>query len=870
METETMTRSNFRTTPVLSALSVVPVFLLGLLLAGAPAVAEVDSYRTPSKPLHDLATAPPSPWVYVTPDRESLLVFEWNLLKRLEELARPELGLAGEKISPTTRGPSRQTPFTGVSIQSIAHGVVRSVTGLPEDAALTRLGWAPGGRHVAMLHTRTDGIELWVLDLETAEARRLAGGTPETELVQTHDVRPQWLDAETVVVTLVPEDQEPPPTAPRVASAPVAQETTGEESATRTYTNLLENAHDEALFEHYFTGQMAFVSLDGTIRRVGDPAIYWDFEPSPDGRFLLVKTLHPPWSYQERIERFPRRVEIWNRAGEVVETLMDRPLQDAIPNAFGSVAKGPRDFQWRDDADATLLWAVAQDEGDAREEAEIRDRLYQQEVPREGEPKVLLDLPLRLGGVIAGDGERMIVTSWWWRTRHTQSWIVAPDAEDPSPVLVDDRPFRDAYADPGDPLLVRDERGRTVLLEIGDDFFLAGAGASPDGERPFLDRVVALGDEVETGVETRVETQRLFRSQPPHYERVETILDEDGELLLTRRESKDEPPNYFIRHLESGEIRRITSFPHPTPQLRGVQKELIHYQREDGVDLTATLYLPAGYDAERDGPLPTLFWAYPIDYQSAELASQVTGSPHTFDRVWPTNSLMWLAAGYAVLDDPKMPIVGGEGEEGEEVEPNDTFVEQLVSSAEAAVEEMVRRGVSERGRIAIGGHSYGAFMTANLLAHSDLFATGIARSGAYNRTLTPFGFQAEERTLWEAPELYFAMSPFMHADKVNEPLLMIHGREDENSGTYPLQSERMFEALKGHGAVARLVMLPHEGHGYRAEESILHMLWETETWMERYLSGDLRVETPGGDVEEAETPEASETQEDAGESGSGR
>ncbi len=310
------------------------------------------------------------------------------------------------------------------------------------------------------------------------------------------------------------------------------------------------------------------------------------------------------------------------------------------------------------------------------------------------------------------------------------------------------------------------------------------------------------------------------------------MLDEEGRYLLTRRETPDDPPNYFIRDLEGGEPRQITSFPHPTPELIGVQKELVRFEREDGVMLTGTLYLPPGYDAANDGPLPTLMWAYPTEYKSADAAGQVTDSPYRFVRVGWWSPLVWLTQGYAVLDDPSMPIIG----EGE-VEPNDTYIEQLVASAEAAVDFVVERGVGDRDRIAIGGHSYGAFMTANLLAHSDLFAAGIARSGAYNRTLTPFGFQAEERTYWDAPEIYYTMSPFMHADKINEPMLMIHGEMDNNSGTFPIQSERMYNAMKALGGTTRLVMLPYESHGYRARESILHMFWESEQWLDTYVKG---------------------------------
>jgi dipeptidyl aminopeptidase/acylaminoacyl peptidase len=428
-----------------------------------------------------------------------------------------------------------------------------------------------------------------------------------------------------------------------------------------------------------------------------------------------------------------------------------------------------------------------------------------------------------------GTDEIALVSSWWWQTRGTKTWITSPGDPAAAPELLWDRSWQDRYSDPGEPVMRRDERGQRVLRIDGTTVYLTGSGASEEGDRPFFDTL---------DLATK-ETARHFRSEAPYYERPWLPLDDTGRLVLTRREAVEEVPNYFVRNLDTGDMRQLTSFPHPSPQLKGLTKELVKYERADGVPLTATLYLPPGYDAEKDGPLPCLMWAYPTEYKSADDAGQVRDSPYRFDRVGYWSPLLFLTQGYCVLDDPSMPIVG----EGD-VEPNDTFREQLVASAEAAVEYVVGRGVARRDAIAIGGHSYGAFMTANLLAHSDLFATGIARSGAYNRTLTPFGFQSEERTLWEAPEIYFGMSPFMHAEKVNEPILLIHGDSDNNSGTYPMQSERYYSALKGQGATVRLVMLPHESHGYRARESILHMLWEQEEWLDRYLKKGARTEEP--------------------------
>jgi len=455
-----------------------------------------------------------------------------------------------------------------------------------------------------------------------------------------------------------------------------------------------------------------------------------------------------------------------------------------------------------------------------REPRRVRDTLHLLAAPFEGEPTLLASLGLRFQGVRWGRDDLALVSERWRRTRRTRTWIVEPAAPGTEARVLFDRSYEDQYGDPGTPVMHPTASGTSVLL-VGEDgsLFLQGSGASPEGNRPFVDAL-----RPDTG-----ETRRLWRSEAPYYELPVELLDASGHTLLTRRESREAPPNYYVRDLGDGRLRRLTDFPHPAPSLAGAHRELIRYERDDGVQLTATLNLPPGYSPEQ-GPLPTLVWAYPREYKTAAAAAQVRDSPHRFFRFYWGTPLYWLTQGYAVLERPTMPIIG----EGD-AEPNDSFVQQLVGSARAAVEEVVKRGVADPRRMAIGGHSYGAFMTANLLAHSDLFRAGIARSGAYNRTLTPFGFQAEKRTYWQAPEVYFAMSPFMHVPKIDEPILLIHGAADNNSGTFPIQSERLYHALKGNGGTARLVMLPHESHGYRARESLMHMYWEMHEWLERYV-----------------------------------
>jgi dipeptidyl aminopeptidase/acylaminoacyl peptidase len=282
-----------------------------------------------------------------------------------------------------------------------------------------------------------------------------------------------------------------------------------------------------------------------------------------------------------------------------------------------------------------------------------------------------------------------------------------------------------------------------------------------------------------------------------------------------------------LRDLAAKTDVALTDFKDPTPQIRGIKKQIVKYQRKDGVPLSATLYLPENYvEGTR---LPLLVWAYPLEFNDASTAGQVSANPSEFTRISGLSHLTLLTQGYAIMDDATMPVIG------DPETMNDTFIEQIVDAAQAAIDKAVEMGVADGSRVGVGGHSYGAFMTANLLAHSNLFRAGIARSGAYNRTLTPFGFQSERRPLWEAKDVYANVSPFMYADKIKTPILFVHGENDNNPGTFPIQSQRMFQAVKGNGGTTRLVMLPYESHGYRARQSVLHTQFEMIQWLNRFV-----------------------------------
>jgi dipeptidyl aminopeptidase/acylaminoacyl peptidase len=799
-------------------------FLAVLLLCAASASAQPEplSYQIPPPELASLVDAPRTPSVSLSPDRSMMAFFEQPGVPDIAVLAQSELGLAGIRVNPATSGPSRASASTGLAFRATeASGDPQPVTGLPADAQIRNARWSPDGAYVAFTLDHPDRVELWVADVAARTARVWMDDLAVSDAAPGPTFA--WMpDSRSVVVRAVPRDRGAMPTQALIPSGPIVREASGEAAAARTYQDLLQSPHDEALFDHFMTSQLVAIGLDGAMRTVGEPGVVTDLAPAPDGSYLLVETLTRPYSYLVPASRFPTTTRIHDaRTGAVAHTVAELPLAERIPIAFGSTREGRRSIGWRADAPATLFWAEAQDGGDAGAPADVRDRLFLHAAPWTGAPTAWSDLGLRYSGLTWGDDETAMVSEYEWQSRTLRTYRVQPGNPDAAPQLLFERSSEDRYADPGSPMTRPNDAGYSVLLLDDGAVFLEGQGASPEGNRPFVRRFDLSSQQ----------TTELFRSSAPFYESPVAFLDV-GERLLTRRETVTEPPNYFARDLSSGETTALTTFPHPYPELADLQKETIEYTRADGVPLSATLYLPAGYDAERDGPLPTFVWAYPREFKDAAAAGQRSDSPYQFTYVSYWGAVPMATRGYAVLDDAAFPIIG----EGDD-EPNDTFVEQLVMNAQAVIDEGVRRGVTDPERVAVGGHSYGAFMTANLLAHSDLFRTGIARSGAYNRTLTPFGFQREERTYWQDPDLYNRMSPFMNASKINEPILLIHGQADNNPGTFTLQSERLYGALKGLGTDVRMVLLPAESHGYRARQSLLHMLWEQDRWLEQHLKG---------------------------------
>jgi dipeptidyl aminopeptidase/acylaminoacyl peptidase len=799
-----------------------------LLIKGQDAL----KYQLPPAEIVKIVDAAPTPSVSISPDKTNILLIERPGNITIAELSAEEFRIAGLRIDPAISGPSRQTYNKGFKVMNIDGTNIREISGLPSDPKFGFPVWSVDGKKFAFTNTRDNTIELWVCDVMSLKAQKIDEG-----INMVFGGAVNWLsDNKSIIYYISDPGRGKRPVRSNVPDGPVVQENLGKQGQAATYQDLLKDPVDEMIFEFFAKSQLMLWDGAGTVK-LGKPGMITDVTPSPDGKYFMITRINKPFSYIVPYSDFPSVTEIWDLRGNNIRTLIEEPLMENRPRGYDVVLPGPRGYNWRADKPATVYWVEALDGGDYKKEMKFHDQVFMLTAPFAGDPVKFISTEMRFSGITWGSDSYAIISEGLSRTRVRVTSSFIPADPQNSKKKIFENNSDDRYGNPGRFMTESNSFGRSVLLftDKGKSLFLSGTGASPEGDRPFIDKYDIATSKI----------TRLWRSEAPYYETISSAADfargrggESGSpfidvakgLIITSRQSVTEVPNYFIRNLKTGKLTKVTKFENPYPQLTGVKKELVKYKRKDGIDLSFTLYLPAGYTKEKDGQLPTLLWAYPAEFNDAAAAGQVSGSPYTFTRVSPASVLVYVTQGYAILMDAAFPIVGVAGKE-----PNDTFIEQLTENAEAAINKAVEMGVTDPKRVAVSGHSYGAFMTANLLAHTRLFAAGIAESGAYNRTLTPFGFQNERRNYWEAPEIYNGMSPFMYADKVKDPLMLIHGLADNNSGTFPIQSERFYAALKGFGATARLVFLPNESHGYAARETILHKHWEVLNWMNKYV-----------------------------------
>ena len=778
------------------------------------------TYQKPSKEILDLVDVSRAPSVLMDENKNFMVMITRDSYGSIDDLSQKELRLGGLRIDPKTNIGSRVTYFNNVQIKSLntKNAKIIQVKGLPANPKLTNFKWSPKQKKIALTNTSANGVEVWILDIGTATATQLTDNNINANI---GDVIHWFSDGNSLLVKTVSENRKDLiNTETAVPSGPTISVNDGKKAQNRTYQDLLSNKSDEHNFEQLALSEIYKVNLDGSSEKWLGENIYTTIGFSPDGNYVMVETVEKPFSYLVPYYRFPSKTTIYRKDGKKVETVLEVPLIEDLPQGFMAVREGKRNFSWRNDKPSTLIYTKALDGGDPQIEVPFRDEVFEMGSPFDGNERSLIKTINRMSRIQWANNSIAIVSDYWIDTRNTKSYIFNPSDASIEPKIISDRSYQDKYSDPGSFVTKNNSMGRSVLALENDNAYLLGDGYTEKGQFPFLDEMNL----------NNLETKRIYQSK--YTDKIENLQDYDIEnnQLLVRIESPTEYPNYSFRRIKGDKLEQITFFENPFVSIQNVHKEVINYKREDGLDLSGTLYLPIGYDMKSKEKMPMIIWAYPTEYKDKSNAGQSTQNPNKFTYPYYGSMVYWVTKGYVVLDNASFPIVG----EGD-AEPNDTYIGQLVANGKAAIDAVDSLGYIDRNKVAVGGHSYGAFMVANLLTHCDLFAAGIARSGADNRTLTPFGFQSEQRNYWEAPVVYNTMSPFMNADKMKHPLLLIHGAADNNSGTYPMQSERYFNALKGLGATVRLVILPKESHGYKAKESVLHLLWEQDQWLDKYV-----------------------------------
>jgi dipeptidyl aminopeptidase/acylaminoacyl peptidase len=791
------------------------LLLLLLIVPSISAFSQTGlSYKLPPKEIADLLLAKQTPNVSVDDKGNWMLFTESNSYPSVAELAESELRIAGLRIDPNNFGPTRQNFINNIWLKNISSGKEYKISGLPLTLMAGNVTWSPDDKKIAFTQTNNNRVDLYVVDIASQKAVKMNKQPLNVVLGGSY----QWYDNNTLLYKMALKPASAAPRKPLMPAGPAVQENLGKVAPSRTYEDLIKSPYDEQLFEFYATAQLV-KNINGVESKIGQPAIYGSINVSPDKKYLLLRAIKNPFSYLVPAFGFPAVVVVIDMNGKLIKQLADLPSAELAPTGFDNVQNVPRGFDWRDDEPATVYWAQPLDSGMIKNKMQYHDVVYESPAPFTGQPKELFKTEMRYRGLQWGNSTLALVTEGL-----TGKQITRTNRYNSSTGQLEklwERNTTDAYSNPGFPFTEKNKFGRDVILIGKDDDIVMNnpIGASPKGDLPFI----ALFK-----LDTK-QNKIVWHSDEDHFETAVKLIG-DG-IFISRRESEKETPNYYIRDIHGNTLLPITNFTDPYPQLQGVSKQKIKYKRADGVDLTGDLYLPKAYDAKRDGKLPVFIWAYPAEYNSAADAAQVRGSQHRFTLINWGSPVFWVTQGYAVLNNAEMPIVSPDKDK----KPNDNFIDQLRMNAEAAINALDSMGVGDRNRVAVGGHSYGAFMTANLLAHTNLFKAGIARSGAYNRSLTPFGFQNEDRTYWDDPQLYFDMSPFSFANKIKTPLLLIHGEMDDNPGTFPIQSERMFNAVKGFGGTVRYVVLPYEAHGYRGKENLLHMLYEMNSWMDKYV-----------------------------------
>jgi dipeptidyl aminopeptidase/acylaminoacyl peptidase len=779
---------------------------------------DVSGYQLPPKVIADMLLAPLSPMVQVDSKLNFMVQLQRSQYPTVEELGQPEVKIAGLRINPNNFSPTRQSFIKNISIENLKTHVKLSIKGIPTALSALNPTWNPSETKMAFFQVEATHVDVYIIDMVSSSCKKI--NTLAANLVLGSSL--YWQNDNTLWYKVNVHTAAQLTKKPITPKGPTIQENLGKVSPSVTYQDMIKSPYDEYLFGFFATTQLVS-NTNGVETKIGKPAIYSTYSLSPDKKYLLTRTLNTPFSYLVPAYYFASTVSVYDIKGNLVKELAQLSSGETTPSGYDNTQNAPRGFDWKDDEAAVITYAMPLDSGLIRKKLPFHDAVFALSAPFSGQAKELFKTISRYSGTTWGNN-RVAIVSEQLRSKQTYRMSIYNASANTISTLMEGN-STDLYHYPGQPITVKNVFGQQVIAFTSDGQSILMnniTGSSPKGDLPYISAV---------NIATK-QSQILWRCAEDRFEYVSDVLDAQNGLILTRSETEKQAPNYFVKNINDPSFQlALTHFGNPYPALEGVSKEKIKYNRKDGVELTGDLYLPKGYSREKDGPLPVLLWAYPREFSNAADASQVRGNAHKFTTLSWGSPVFYVTQGYAILDNAEMPIVASSPDK----KPNDDFVNQLQLNAEAAIDKLSAMGVGDRKRVAVGGHSYGAFMTANLLAHTNLFKAGIARSGAYNRTFTPFGFQNEERTFWQAPQLYLAMSPFAFADKIKTPILLTHGEMDDNTGTYPINSERLYAALKGHGATVRFVYLPYEAHGYKGKENLLHLLWEQGQWLDKYV-----------------------------------
>lgn len=757
----------------------------------------------------------------LSPDKRKVVVLESSNSPGSTEYGKQFYHLAGIKFDAETHLPSNLRSYSAVSFQEIGKGETIKVNGLPEQTPILDIVWSPDSRYVAIVMLEKSGASLWLVDTDTQLCKRLLDRRLALPLVGEEFLR--WHGASKYLIcTIITSEKGGMPNLEENSKKPVIFENLeGRSVPRRAYQGLLTSEYDENLFDYLATGQLISVNLSGDIVKIGEPDILLDYDISPNGDYLMAHFVRKPYSYSYTVHRFPSILKIFNINSPLVQEKKQLRLDNVIrPQGRDAAYNVPRGFKWRTDQDASLIWIEAMDEGNPKTSVEFRDKVMEWKAPFDESPKVLTMLGDRFDQAYWINDTLAIFVEKWWEERRKRWLLVDPQQA----ILIDTLAVfsSESYLDNlGKPIWESDSGKRKLLYRDNSIFLSRYTYDSIDGSQPVLEKWSV----------TDSTFRRLWQSTPPFYESIVGWGDDyNAKKIIVSRQGTNTPDHLVMIDLDSLKEINLTDPERTFKEAEGfIIKKTLIYHREDGVKLKATLYYHKD-SLEKKGKLPGLVYAYPIDHIDKDKAGEIFQSPYFYSGYTSLQKTLALE-GIAILDYASFPVVAAK----EGAFPNDNYLYQIEQNADAIVDAAFESGVVDTTRMAIMGHSYGAFMVANLLTHTNIFKTGIALSGAYNRSLTPFGFQREYRTYWDIQELYHQISPFQHADKLKHPILLVHGEEDDNAGTDYQQSVNYYVALKGLGKQVRFVSLPYEGHTYQLEESRLHLYWELERWVQEFL-----------------------------------